>query len=708
MRFSIRTKIMVIGSSLMIFATALAMVVSMIVNFNISEKQLISNIDSTMDEMQMFLETTDIEDSDSTDYPDKSMINFIYRYKNRIQSIYETLEEPNFETEEEKIEFYSSVYSFMGQQSSGSMGLSMDRAIYYRNYMVFLTRFIYEANTQGVVTGYLAFKDEEKNRLVFIASTKDTTNEDHYMIGMHYDLKPGEAISESKDGSLFHEFKFDSSSHRAYEIKYNNEPVCYVLFEYTNKPIMDSSLRMLGIQMIGLIGIAIVLSLLYGFLSNKFIIKNIIILNESTKEFTNNLNQNKIEYLDINFKSNDEIKDLASSFKTLENTISSHIKTIETQAAERQKIDSELNIASRIQLESLPDKIYDDININLEAFISPAVQVGGDFYDYYYIDNHRFIFTISDVTGHGMPAALYMMRSLAVIKTKLLFYDNLSEALYDINNEFVKNNKEGLFVTSFIGLYDFRTKELEYIRAGHEKPYLIRDKKLISLGENSNFVIGGIENFRFKSEKIELKENDKLSLFTDGLNESIDENNNEFGYKGIEDSLLKSITNGSDIIQTMHDDLITYTKNGDMFDDVTMMLIEFKESKMNLHYEKPDYSIIKDATTKFNEKFNFINKKILSEIGIIFDELLNNYISYEKVDNLIVDINISIYKDEIKMVFENNGLEFNPLSRDDKYISNDTNLTEGGLGITIVKNLSSDIQYERKNDRNVLTIIKKI
>ena len=158
----------------------------------------------------------------------------------------------------------------------------------------------------------------------------------------------------------------------------------------------------------------------------------------------------------------------------------------------------------------------------------------------------------------------------------------------------------------------------------------------------------------------------------------------------------------------MNDSLNEFTSSDDQFDDVTMLVISIKSNELNLNYKNPSFEIIEDAINKFNDKYSYIDKQILSEVNIIFDELLNNYISYEKIDNLEINIDTKIVDDELQLTFINNGVEFNPLLIDDKYIEEySEDLKLGGFGITIVKNLSKNIEYIRKNNKNILIINKK-
>ena len=346
----------------------------------------------------------------------------------------------------------------------------------------------------------------------------------------------------------------------------------------------------------------------------------------------------------------------------------------------------------------------------IRTSIESAKEVGGDFYDYFYIDDNHLAIIISDVSGKGVPAALFMMKSKELIRSKLLSNEKLDKVCFDVNNALLYNNSLGLFITAFIGILDIDTNILSFVNCGHERPYIINDKEIKRLEVNANFILGGIDNFEYKVETIKLSVNDKLFLHTDGLNEAINNQREEFGYDRIKNVLESNKTSQiGDVLTNMSNELKNFVANEEKFDDVTMMIIEIKSSKLSFNFIDPNYEIIDIVNNKLNNYYSYIDKKVLSESNIIFDEILNNYISYEKKEGLIINILINIDKDMFVFEFSNNGVEFNPLNEEMKYIeSYDENMPIGGLGLSLIKSLSNDVKYERKDDMNYLTIKKKI
>jgi sigma-B regulation protein RsbU (phosphoserine phosphatase) len=301
------------------------------------------------------------------------------------------------------------------------------------------------------------------------------------------------------------------------------------------------------------------------------------------------------------------------------------------------------------------------------------------------------------------------MRSKELIKSKLISNKNLEDVCFEVNNELLNNNEAGLFITAFIGVLDINTKTLDIVSCGHEKPFLLSNGNAIRLALKSNFILGGVKNYKYHNDSIKLNEGDRLFLHTDGLNESIDDNEIEFGYDRIACCLKDNYYNKlSDILINLDKKLNEFTNNKEQFDDITMLILEMKSSKLEFSFNNPNYEIIEEVTNKFSDYYSYFDKNIISKVSTVIDEVLNNYISYEKKEDLIINISFDYIDDKLVIIFKNNGTSFNPLLKEDKYIKDDTNLLPGGLGITIVKNLSNDVIYDRIDDYNVLKVFFSI
>lgn len=721
MKRSIRTKIILLGSITSFLLISIALLISCLVYQNRAYMQLDKNVDKSVHEIKYNLDT--------------DSVSFLKDSIARIEEKMETSpDDPEMDTYEEKLEYYTHKFDYI-YPSTGGLGLSYQKATYRNQYMDLSSDLKSAVVSSGGKAAFIGYISEEKDRIYYLADSNfvfDSKYDDKipladYKFYGSYRTLP-DAYYDRTDLSDSEGFNcwtsiIDGYKHRVAEVffgdgnyetdefgtKYETGITVFIFIRYDTKEIDALVTNYLVTEIISFSGVLILLILLFGLASHFLIAKNVIKLNSSTLAFTKSMSDNqKLEIIDPNIKANDEIGTLSKSFISLEATLIDYINQVEKDTKEREKMNAELNVASRIQLEALPKASYSDKNISLNASITSAKEVGGDFYDYFYIDDNNFAIIISDVSGKGIPASLFMMRGKELIKSKLLSKMNIEDVCYSVNNELLENNAEGLFITSFIGVYNIKEDVLTFVNAGHEKPFIIGDD-VIKMTTNSNFILGGMNDFKYKSEKLKLN-GKKLFLYTDGLNESINDKNEEFSYDRVKEALETNRCENNDVIlKNMMVKLNEFTNGLDQFDDITMVIFNATNNKLSLEYENPSLEIIDDVVLKLENKFSYIDRKKLSELSIIFDELLNNYISYEKKEGLIIKIDININNDFIDIELKNNGIEFNPLENKDKYVSSEDDITGiGGFGLTIVKNMVDDISYERINDFNVLRMKKKI
>lgn len=531
-----------------------------------------------------------------------------------------------------------------------------------------------------------------------------------HITGSHYSIKSTDHVV---DGGSEHydQYLIDGYLTKAVDIKRFDETGTEVILarffvEYDYVAINQENQKEFTRNLIIFIVTSAVVILTIILASYFMFSRNINKLKKGAQNISSQLSNNQdFNVIDININSHDEMKTLSDTFVEMENQLVNYIDIIKKDAATREKTLAELEVASRIQLEALPNTSFVDQNINIKAFIKTAKEVGGDFYDYFYAGD-KLVLIISDVSGKGIPASLFMMRSKALIKSKLFSGLSIKDALYDANNELVKGNKENLFVTSFVGEIDFKKHVIKYVNAGHEKPYIISKGKISRLEGKSNFVLGGIDNFVFEEEAHPFNEGDSIFLFTDGLNESINDKEEEFGYKRIAETLEESMDYSlEDKIKYMNIKLLEFVGDKEQFDDISMIFANAVSSELHLHYEEKDYSIIEDAANAFSSQFPSISPKIKSKVGIILDEILNNRISYEAIENLVIDIEFKFKENKLLMVISDNGSDYNLIEKgEDKYATESENLELGGFGIMLIKEFADKLTYEYKNNKSIISI----
>ena len=239
---------------------------------------------------------------------------------------------------------------------------------------------------------------------------------------------------------------------------------------------------------------------------------------------------------------------------------------------------ADLRIATKIQVGALPPAVPEFSgfpNLNLRGSMHTAKEVGGDFYDYFPIDENRICFLIADVSGKGMPAALFMMTAKTTIKDYALNLDSTSEIFTAVNARLCEGNEEGMFATAWIGIVDKRTMTLQYTNAGHNYPFLQRKGQPCEiLKKNHGLFLAGMEDTQYLEDSIHLESGDRLLLYTDGVVEAHDQNGNLYG-----DDRLKAVLDstgdlpGEQVLGRIGEDVGRYAAGVPQFDDITMVVL---------------------------------------------------------------------------------------------------------------------------------------
>jgi len=272
-------------------------------------------------------------------------------------------------------------------------------------------------------------------------------------------------------------------------------------------------------------------------------------------------------------------------FDDLETTIQKTLKEIESlklaelAREELNSIQQELNVASEIQQSILTKNfsIFPKNNkFEIYAEMNPAKEIGGDFYDFFLIDDNHLGLVIGDVSGKGMPAALFMAISRTLLKAIALKGESASKCLKQVNYLLSQDNPKNMFVTVFYSILNISTGELEYSNGGHIIPCLLSaNGALTYLEESTNIALGVIEDFEYKSNSIFLKPGHSLVLYTDGITEAIDKSCNEFSNDRLE-QFLQQVSNSSsnDIIKGMIKEVNNFAAGVPQSDDITAMVIK--------------------------------------------------------------------------------------------------------------------------------------
>ncbi len=254
-------------------------------------------------------------------------------------------------------------------------------------------------------------------------------------------------------------------------------------------------------------------------------------------------------------------------------------RMIEMQAENAEKtarISTELDLATKIQTSMLPcifPAFPDHENIKLRAVYHPAKEVGGDFYDYFKIDDTHVGVLIADVSGKGVGAALFMTISKTVLKNQLQLGISPAEALTNANRQLCENNDAGLFVTCWAGVYDTESGILTFVNAGHNPPVLLKNgEKAEFIKQRSGFVLAGLEGYRYKQEEIRLSAGDEMFFYTDGVTEATNAENQLYGDARLLECLDRcGGQDVSDQLDTVKKDIDAFVDDAPQFDDITIM-----------------------------------------------------------------------------------------------------------------------------------------
>ena len=280
-------------------------------------------------------------------------------------------------------------------------------------------------------------------------------------------------------------------------------------------------------------------------------------------------------------KSNDEIGVLAGSIDRMEDQIQDYVDNITRITAEKERINTELNLATRIQAAMLPHifpPFPDRPEFDIYASMDPAKEVGGDFYDYFLIDEDHLGLVIADVSGKGVPAALFMMASKIILASAAKMGKSPAQILTDTNAAICANNHEEMFITVWLGILEISTGRLTAANAGHEYPVLCAPGALYELFKDKHgFVIGGMDNIKYKEYELTLEPGSRLFIYTDGVPEATDGEGNMFGTGRMLDALNRETRAcPKDVLRNVRAAVDDFVKDAEQFDDLTMLCLEYR------------------------------------------------------------------------------------------------------------------------------------
>ena len=285
--------------------------------------------------------------------------------------------------------------------------------------------------------------------------------------------------------------------------------------------------------------------------------------------------------MDESYKTGDEIQILAENFEESLKKSTDYVSELLAITSEKERVNTELALATRIQTDMLPSKFPafpDRTDFDLYGSMNPAREVGGDFYDFYLIDDDHLCMVIADVAGKGIPAALFMMASQISIANRVRMGLSPGRALESSNDAFIQRSRGELFVTIWLGILELSTGKLIAANAGHEYPVIKHGNGQYELFKDPHsFVVGGMEGIHYKEYELQLEPGSKLFLYTDGVPEATDTNEQLFGTERMLSVLNQDISASPEqTLKNMTEAIDAFVGEAEQFDDVTMLCVEYK------------------------------------------------------------------------------------------------------------------------------------
>ena len=411
----------------------------------------------------------------------------------------------------------------------------------------------------------------------------------------------------------------------------------------------------------------------------------------------------------------------SQEFSSLSDDINSTVSTLKRYIAEAAaRIDKELEYAKQIQLSALPANFPEGAEYNIYAQMIAAKEVGGDFYDFYELSDTTVAFLAADVSGKGIPAAMFMMTAKTIIKDLAERGLAVNDVFTKANEKLCENNESGMFVTAWMGILDLTTGKLQFANAGHNPPLLKRANGSFEyLRSRAGFVLAGMEGVRYRVSELTLEPGDRLFLYTDGVPEATNTENKLYG----EDRLLdfmnqNAATEATALLPALKANIDEFVGDAPQFDDITMVMFDYKPKQGGSHMVNQTFPARVDA---LSDVLGFVDQtlesyecpmKIQTAICVAIEEVFVNVAHYAYGDgegDMTLGIDFDEKSRNITFRMTDKGTPFDPLKKPDPDITLSAEDREiGGLGIFITKKTMDTVSYAYENGENILTMIKKI
>lgn len=461
-----------------------------------------------------------------------------------------------------------------------------------------------------------------------------------------------------------------------------------------------------------------------AFISKKFV-RPIVCITKEAKDFASHDAHFSDKLKGIH--SNDEIETLARAIEKMGIDIQVYIKDLMRVTTEKERIGAELSVASGIQAGMLPKNFSpypDHHGIQLYASMIPAKEVGGDFYDFFWTGKNKLWLVMGDVSGKGVPAAMFMVIAKALIRNEATLEYEPSEICERVNDQLCEENEQGLFVTCWLGCVNIATGQMKFANAAHNPPVLYDGDSYKFLEQKSGIMLAAMEGSKYVQHEIQLKKGSRLFIYTDGVTEAQNKDGALFGEQLLLGALAKTAALSSkETVMLVNKEVERFAGGADQADDITVLSFELDEigdegatgnpssptdSAQSLVVAAADENLPKVTDFVHSCAPQDITPDDANKIDLAVEEIFVNISHYAYENGGDVEIVCQKLADrKISVAFKDSGIEFNPLEKGDPDFTESVETRRlGGFGIYLTKKFMDSVSYERQDGKNVLTLVK--
>lgn len=440
------------------------------------------------------------------------------------------------------------------------------------------------------------------------------------------------------------------------------------------------------------------------------IIRKFVSTMKTTRDYLKQIGTGDFPDYPLVVNSRDEIHDMAEI-----------INDMTVSLKEKQRIGAELSVAKDLQANILPTQFPafpDRTEFDVFATMTPAKEVGGDFYDYFLLDEKHIVVLVADVSGKGVGAAFFMAIAKTIIRTYVRMGLKPEEVFSRANRALCQGNSACLFVTSWMGVLNLESGVMTYVNAGHNPPLLKHaNGDFEYLVSKPNFVLAGFETTRYTQHEITIEPGAKLYLYTDGVTEATSGTKELYGEKRLRD-YLNARKDEDDLVKVLYgvkDSIDEFVEGAEQFDDITMLVLHYKEKMESDGFQDRTFSAVKDEMQSALGFVEDVLKRAGCSVNIQMrmvmaaEELFTNICNYAYEDGGDVTIALRVAHDTVTLRVSDRGKPFDPTKHiaemsPEKLAKADL----AGLGIFMVRGLVDTMEYQYNLGRNILTVTKKI